>query len=109
MTCVVEACAQPVKAQGWWCDTHHVQLQIGGVRVSAGRRIMQVLEVDGGWMTKAMVVADFELRWPGIKLATVERAYHRLVNTDGIESRMVVGDLRTGWNGESLVYQMRAL
>ena len=109
MICVTEPCDQPVMAQGWWCDTHHTQLQIGGVRIPARRRIMQVLEVDGGWMTKAMIVADFELRWPGIKLATVERAYHRLVNTDRIETRMVVGDLRTGWNGDCLVYQMRAL
>ena len=76
---------------------------------SARHRIMQLLEVDGGWMTKAMVKADFELRWPDTKTVTVERAYHRLVNTDWIETRMVVGDLRTGWNGESLVYQMRAL
>ncbi len=76
---------------------------------SARHRIMQLLEVDGGWMTKAMVTADFELRWPDIKLNTVERAYHRLVNTDWAETRMVVGDMPTGWNGASWVYEMRAL
>ena len=110
MTCVVETCDRPVKTQGWWCDTHHTQLHIGGVpKIPARRRIMQILEVDGGWMTQEMIAADFGLRWPDIKPNTIRRAYHRLVNTDGIETRMVVGDMRTGWNGESLVYQMRAL
>ena len=76
---------------------------------SARHRIMSLLEVDGGWMTKAMVAADFEMRWPDTQLNTVERAYHRLVNTDWVQTRMVVGDLRTGWNGDSLVYQVRTL
>ena len=122
MNCVAESCDRPSRARGR-CERHYKQwwtarppgsvlpmgapprLQPG----SARHRILALIDIDGGWMTKAMVTADFEMRWPDIKLNTIERAYHRLTNTDWVETRMVVGNVRVRKNGDCLVYQMRTL
>ena len=112
MTCVIETCVRSMKSRGW-CSAHYKRwLMTGepcGVSTSARHRILQLLEVDGGWMTKAMVTADFDMRWPDVKVAAVERAYHRLVDTGLVDTRSVAGGLRTGWNGQAYVTELRAL
>ena len=119
MTC--KLCDRPVKARGW-CTAHYMRwsrtgaadktITVRGPHThlrpgSARHRIHQILQIDGGWMTKAMIAADFEMRWPDTNPRTVERAFHRLTNTDWTETRMIEGNMRTGWNGSSLVYELR--
>jgi len=76
---------------------------------SARQRIYDLLQVDGGWMTHHMVAAEFGMRWPDTKAPTIHRAFHRLSNTDWVATRQVEGSVRTGWNGVSIVNELRAL
>ena len=74
---------------------------------SAPDRIHSILEADGGWMTQGMVAAEFSYRWPDTKETTIRRAFHRLAATGLVDARTVVGELRTGWNGEAYVTELR--
>jgi len=122
MTCVVDACARPVKARGW-CGTHYQRWWKTGDpestpttgaplhmrQGSARHRIHELLEIDGGWMTFHMVAAEFAMRWPATNERSIHRAYHRLANTEWVTTRQVEGSVRTGWNGVSIVNELKAL
>jgi Fe2+ or Zn2+ uptake regulation protein len=58
-------------------------------RGSIPSRVLAILEVEDGWMTVYALVADLELRWGDVKLATVRRAMHRLVDKQLVTSRLV--------------------
>ena len=120
MNCTIEACDRPVKARGWcsahymrWTRTQHTELRpVASTWFQSGStrwRIMQLLEVDGGWMTQHMIAADFGLRWPDTNERTIHRAFHRLSNTQWVTTRQVEGSVRTSWNGVSIVNELRAL
>ena len=55
---------------------------------STPSRVIAVLEMEQGWMSIHALMADLELRWGQVKLATVRRATHRLINQQAIESRL---------------------
>lgn len=59
----------------------------------AGRtpqRIVDVLDMEHGWMTAHALMADLQLRWGHITLPTVRRAVHRLTERGLVESRLTL-------------------
>jgi Fe2+ or Zn2+ uptake regulation protein len=58
-------------------------------RPSTPKRIMEILEMEGEWMTAHQLEADLALRWQPVKLATVRRAMHRLIDKQVLMSRVM--------------------
>ena len=74
---------------------------------SARDRILQLLEIDGGWMTLYQVEADFAMRWPDTNKDTINRAFHRLADTGMVAKRKTEHHIRRGWNGVHHVTELR--
>ena len=51
-------------------------------------RIIDILDMEQGWMTAHALQADIELRWGITSLASVRRAVHRLTKRGLVESRL---------------------
>ena len=57
---------------------------------STPSRVLDILEMEQGWMTIDALIADLELRWNAVKLDTVRRAVHRLIANDLIRSQLTL-------------------
>jgi len=59
----------------------------------APSRIMELLEIDGGWMTTPQMLAEFAHRWPDTTPTVVLRAFFRVAQRDDlVESDLFVAD-----------------
>jgi len=60
-----------------------------GHQTSTPARILDLVELDGDWLTIDQLHADLVLRFGDVRLETVARATHRLLYKGELQSRFV--------------------
>lgn len=58
------------------------------------RRVLDILQTDGGWMSLEAIVADFEARFGDVRDDSMRRAVSGLIDRDKVVRR----DVPSGWS-----------